>query len=82
MLDELAGLVTPETILRWYRELVAKKYDGTAGRGAGRPLASSPTRRQSTRADAGEARSTRLVDGNTVRLTYVHRGDARRAARA
>jgi hypothetical protein len=25
---QLAGLVTPDTILRWYRELVAKKYDG------------------------------------------------------
>jgi hypothetical protein len=21
--------VTPDTILRWYRELIAKKYDGT-----------------------------------------------------
>src|ERR671930_807918 len=39
-LDEMAGLVRPETILRWYRELIAKKYDGTARRGAG------PTSRQ------------------------------------
>jgi len=37
VLDELAGLVTPETILRWYRELVAQKYDGSAARGLGRP---------------------------------------------
>ena len=37
VLDELAGLVTPETVLRWYRELVARKYDGTARRGAGLP---------------------------------------------
>ncbi|MBT3200871.1 MAG: hypothetical protein HN350_13260 [Phycisphaerales bacterium] len=22
-------LVTPETILRWYRQLIAKKYDGS-----------------------------------------------------
>jgi putative transposase len=36
-LDEIAGLVRPETILRWYRELIAKKYDGTARRGPGRP---------------------------------------------
>src|SRR6266536_753417 len=36
-LDGLTGLVTPDTILRWYRELVAAKYDGTARRGAGRP---------------------------------------------
>ena len=37
MLYELAGLVTPDTILRWYRELIAKKYDGTSRRGTGRP---------------------------------------------
>jgi hypothetical protein len=35
-LDQLAGLVTPDTILRWYRELIAKKYDGTAQRQGGR----------------------------------------------
>jgi hypothetical protein len=27
-LASIAGIVTPETILRWYRRLVAKKYDG------------------------------------------------------
>ena len=32
MLDELAGLVTPDTILRWYRELIARKYDDAARR--------------------------------------------------
>lgn len=32
----LASIVTPETILRWYRKLVAKKYDGSARRGPGR----------------------------------------------
>src|SRR4029453_10803270 len=31
------GIVTPDTILRWYRRLVAKKYDGTKTRRAGRP---------------------------------------------
>jgi hypothetical protein len=36
-LEKLAGLVTPDTILRWYRELVAKKYDGTAQRQGARP---------------------------------------------
>src|ERR1700690_1764135 len=32
---------TPETILRWYRELIAKKYDGAAGRKTGRPASSA-----------------------------------------
>ena len=36
-LSEVAGIVTPDTILRWYRRLVAKKYDGSAHRGRGRP---------------------------------------------
>ena len=36
-LEQLAGLVTPDTILRWYRELMAKKYDGASRRQGGRP---------------------------------------------
>jgi transposase InsO family protein len=36
-LTEVATVATPETILRWYRELVAKKYDGSQRRGPGRP---------------------------------------------
>ena len=38
LLMDVAGIVTPDTILRWYRALIAKKYDGSARRGAaGRP---------------------------------------------
>ena len=37
-LTEVAGIVTPDTILRWYRLLVAKKYDGSGRRVPGRPL--------------------------------------------
>jgi putative transposase len=36
-LAEVATIATPETILRWYRNLVAKKYDGSARREPGRP---------------------------------------------
>ena len=36
-LVELGTLVTPDTLLRWYRELVARKYDGSKKRGPGRP---------------------------------------------
>ena len=36
-LDQFAGIVTPDTLLRWFRTLVAKKYDGSAKRGPGRP---------------------------------------------
>ncbi|MBN2574405.1 MAG: hypothetical protein JXP73_07555 [Deltaproteobacteria bacterium] len=33
----MATIASPETILRWYRELVARKYDGSERRGLGRP---------------------------------------------
>ena len=36
-LTGIAGIVTPDTILRWYRTLVAKKYDGSPTRRPGRP---------------------------------------------
>ena len=29
LLDGLSSIVTPETVLRWNRELVAKKFDGS-----------------------------------------------------
>jgi len=37
----IAGIVTPDTILRWYRTLVAKKYDGSKTRRPGRPSTKS-----------------------------------------
>ena len=37
VLDQVAGLVKPDTILRWYRELIAKKYDGSSRRRRGHP---------------------------------------------
>jgi transposase InsO family protein len=36
-LFEISTLVTPDTMLRWYRRLIAKKYDGSKVRKAGRP---------------------------------------------
>ena len=37
ILDEIAGFVTPDPILRWYRKLVASKRDGSKRRRPGRP---------------------------------------------
>ena len=34
---QFASIVTPDTLLAWHRRLIAKKYDGTKNRGAGRP---------------------------------------------
>jgi hypothetical protein len=36
-LAAVSTIASPETVLRWYRELVAKKYDGSEGRNPGRP---------------------------------------------
>jgi hypothetical protein len=37
VLRELGCIVTPDTILRWYRKLIAIKYDGSEHRRPGRP---------------------------------------------
>ena len=36
-LRNLETLVTPDTLLRWHRQLIARKYDGSRRRGPGRP---------------------------------------------
>jgi hypothetical protein len=69
-MEQLAGLVTPDTILRWYRELIAKKYDGTARRGCGDPVrplrcnawsSSSPPRTRARATPGSVARSATSV---------------------
>jgi putative transposase len=37
LLSELSTIVTPETLLRWHRDLIACKYDGSKCRDPGRP---------------------------------------------
>ena len=44
-LRELSPIVTPDTLLRWYRELVAEKYDGSAKRTPGRPPVRAETQK-------------------------------------
>ena len=41
---QFASIVTPDTLLAWHRRLIAKKYDGTKNRGAGRPPTSGDLR--------------------------------------
>ena len=36
-LADIETLVTPDTLLRWHRRLIAQKYDGSRRRGPGRP---------------------------------------------
>jgi putative transposase len=37
VLRDIATIMTPDTLLTWHRTLIAKKYDGGARRGPGRP---------------------------------------------
>jgi hypothetical protein len=37
VLADVATIARPDTILGWYRKLVARKFDGSASRGPGRP---------------------------------------------
>jgi hypothetical protein len=37
LLQEVATIVTPETLPGWHRQLIAQKYDGSRQRGRGRP---------------------------------------------
>src|SRR4029453_7498584 len=36
VLNQIAALATPDTLLAWHRKLIAEKYDGSAKRGPGR----------------------------------------------
>jgi len=37
LLNDIANIVTPDTLLAWHRKLIAEKYDGSAKRQPGRP---------------------------------------------
>ena len=45
VLRDLHTLVTPETLLRWHRQLIARTYDGSGRRGPGRPRGMDTIRR-------------------------------------
>src|SRR5215510_16294828 len=41
VLEEIATIVTPATLLAWHRKLIAQKYDGSACRAPGRSRTST-----------------------------------------
>ena len=45
VLRDLHTLVTPDTLLRWHRQLIARTYDGSGRRGPGRPRVMDTIRR-------------------------------------
>ena len=53
-LAQIASVATPATLLRWYRCLIAAKYDGTKNRSPGRPPTAKDIRELIVRMGAGE----------------------------
>jgi len=45
-LGEISTLVTPDTLLRWHRKLIAQKYGGSKNKGPGRPRLNTAIRDQ------------------------------------
>ena len=86
VLREFEPIVTPDTILRWHRELIARKYDGSAMRGPGRPpigkeiraltvrMASENERWGYTRIVGELSKLGHLVSRSTVRRILKERG--------
>ncbi len=83
VLHELGTIVTPETILRWCRRLVARKYDGSGKRRPGRPRVMDVIRALATRMTLENERwdFTRIV-GKLGKLGHaVSRSTVRRILR-
>jgi len=49
LLGQVTCIVTPETILRWHRTLIARKYDGSGKRKPGRPRVMEEIRQHAVR---------------------------------
>ena len=53
-LAQIASVATPATLLRWYRHLIAAKYDGSKNRSPGRPPTAKDIRELIVRVARGE----------------------------
>ena len=60
ILSQGAGIVTPDTMLRWYRRLIAQQDDGSARQRRGRPMTPSSLWLK------GRQGSTRLIPRTTL----------------
>ena len=79
-LRDHATLATPDTVLRWYRELVARKYDGSAKRRLGRPPVAGELRQRvlMLASDNPTWGYTRLLGNLTALGIHVSRSTIRR----
>ena len=79
-LRDLDCVVTPDTILRWHRELIARKYDGSALCGPGRPPVAAEIRTLTARmASENESWGYTRIVGELSKLGHrVSRSTVRR----
>ncbi|HEV3190466.1 MAG TPA: hypothetical protein VGY54_08210 [Polyangiaceae bacterium] len=74
-LSDVAGIVTPDTLLRWCN-LVARKYDGSQSRTVGRPRTAAAIAKlvdvwpRRTRAGDGHERFSNLVRSSGILAVY------------
>src|SRR6266853_5374294 len=72
LLNEVATLVTPETLLAWHRKLIAKKYDGSAHRNPGRPRTAAEIAALVTRmAEENRSWGYRRIQGALANLGHL-----------
>lgn len=69
VLRELETIVTPDTILRWHRTLIARKYDGSDRRRPGRPRIDGAVRDLVVEmAEANERRGYSRIAGELAKV--------------
>ena len=62
LLNDIANLVTPDTLLAWHRKLIAEKYDGSAKRGPGRPRTRNEVETLVVRMERHEANGRKVAE--------------------
>lgn len=80
LLSTCCRIVTPDTILRWHRKLIAEKYDGSANRKPGRPRIGCRIRSLAVRmADENRTWGYRRIQGALSNLGhYVGKSTVKR----
>ena len=72
ILAQVATIVTPETLLAWHRKLIARKYDGSAQRTAGRPHTATEIKELVTRmAEENRDWGYRRIQGALANLGHM-----------
>lgn len=75
-LKDITTIVTPDTLLRWFRMLIAKKYDGSAKRSPGRPRVTETIRQLVLKFAAENSEKGLYKDSGGIKKAAVLKLDA------